>query len=682
MLALAGVNGHWSPPLRRAALEASRTRPVASSPGPLRESWGVGAYDWVPYFADALSRQHMDYAFPLFGQQLGRVEGAMYPFYWTEFQLNVKRNLSWILYHDNPYAQGLCNGIVNYTVGTGPTVAVKPRRKLDDLPSSAKHPDAPLAAKAQEVWDWWAKKHNAYARWRELETRAFVSGDGLIRLFKQPHGLPVPRWVWSEHVRRPPDGGIEFEFGIRCKRVEWADDEGQVQHGYDTEDEEEYCVWPFDADAVPEIVPADEILHMRSDWTWTGIKRGLPRLSQGIHNALDLALKLARNTGEGAAVRAAIAFIRTHEGATQRQISEFVEAHESFQSPRFTSPASLTMESIRKVEPGTVYDVGKNTSFAPPPASGESSAAEGNVSMLLRAAGAPYHAPEWLYGGTAGDRSFAGAITEQDPFALGTLARQGEHARRLEGLVWAVLKAAEACEMLPEGACKALDVEAKFPSPVTRDKLKEAQTNQVEIELGYSSPQHCAQQAGVDYARIQADRKEAGLPPVGSGPAPPQPPGGPDGGPGDAPNGAPPKPPPPGGRETPEKPPWLEEAIAVAVDRAVASVLEGEDAAGHEHDARGRFGSGGGSPESSEHVKGLLARASEVPLAVASKVHALVSAQHERLSARYGPAGATAVLGAMLALLPVPVPGSSLVPIAVAEAVVRLRRQFASEKAA
>lgn len=76
-------------------------------------------------------------------------------------------------------------------------------------------------------------------------------------------------------------------------------------------------------------------------------------------------------------------------------------------------------------------------------------------------------------------------------------------------------------------------------------------------------------------------------------------------------------------------------------------------------------------------AKSLAARIKEVPGAVAKRVSGWVANKYKTLSDRYGPTGAKAVLGAMVLLSPVPVPGTSLVPIALAEAVLRVRRAVA-----
>jgi hypothetical protein len=92
-------------------------------------------------------------------------------------------------------------------------------------------------------------------------------------------------------------------------------------------------------------------------------------------------------------------------------------------------------------------------------------------------------------------------------------------------------------------------------------------------------------------------------------------------------------------------------------------------------DARGRWtAEPGGEVAGEERLQGWAAQAGRLPAAVAAKVRDLAAAQFRRLEARYGRKGAVAVMAGMAALLPVPVPGASLVPVALAEAVLAARK--------
>jgi hypothetical protein len=95
----------------------------------------------------------------------------------------------------------------------------------------------------------------------------------------------------------------------------------------------------------------------------------------------------------------------------------------------------------------------------------------------------------------------------------------------------------------------------------------------------------------------------------------------------------------------------------------------------------GSSGESSSTPASGK-LKSLLALRHLVPPVVRRKVSAFVQKTYTKLESKYGPTGAKLVLGGMVALLPLPVPGSSVIPIAIAEGVKRLRRLFAGNKEA
>lgn len=71
-------------------------------------------------------------------------------------------------------------------------------------------------------------------------------------------------------------------------------------------------------------------------------------------------------------------------------------------------------------------------------------------------------------------------------------------------------------------------------------------------------------------------------------------------------------------------------------------------------------------------AESLLSRIADVPGDVVEGVSNFVGKTYDRLEKRYGGVGAKLVMGGMIALAPVPVPGTSLIPIALAEGVRRI----------
>jgi hypothetical protein len=113
-------------------------------------------------------------------------------------------------------------------------------------------------------------------------------------------------------------------------------------------------------------------------------------------------------------------------------------------------------------------------------------------------------------------------------------------------------------------------------------------------------------------------------------------------------------------------------------------VIEVKDAAGHEHGEAGRFSSTGGRSmgKASSRAQTIVKAAGTLSAgaqAVVGKVKEKIVARYQAMEQRYGRKGAIAVMAATVALTPVPVPGSSFVPVALAEGVLAVHKLIKSK---
>jgi hypothetical protein len=118
---------------------------------------------------------------------------------------------------------------------------------------------------------------------------------------------------------------------------------------------------------------------------------------------------------------------------------------------------------------------------------------------------------------------------------------------------------------------------------------------------------------------------------------------------------------------------WLQAKDADEARNIGRQLNMAEDAAGHEHKGKGpgggQFVKQSGDSTSSNAEKPSDSPVSQPSAGLASKAKAFVTRKYEKLASRYGSKGAIAILSAMVLLSPVPVPGTSLIPIALAEGV-------------
>jgi hypothetical protein len=119
-------------------------------------------------------------------------------------------------------------------------------------------------------------------------------------------------------------------------------------------------------------------------------------------------------------------------------------------------------------------------------------------------------------------------------------------------------------------------------------------------------------------------------------------------------------------------------------------VAEAKDSSGHEHKGSGPGGGqftgqgGGAGSEVHPKVQGwarrVLSTAGRLPAHLAGKVKATFQKKFAQMETRYGRKAAFAVISGVALMTPVPLPGTSLLPIALAEGIRGLSKLFGSKK--
>lgn len=467
-----------------AALEAYRRRKLLQE---VPESFPYPGPDYFGPWFDRLSEYQVDPNFFPFTSTSGRKRGQMWPLFQNDQQLDAYRMISRNVYDLNNYGKGLMGGLKSYVIHTGFThrATAKDAKKKDD----------PAVVKAVDELQDWIDKFVKLNRLPEREQESFIrskrDGDAFIRHFPQDDGLTKLRWVWPEHVRAPRDDTGEFSFGIRCK-------DGDVETPL------EYAVHdPDNAESDPEIVGADLIDHIKCNVD-SGIKRGLPELALDMRDALEGGKRLRRNAGEGAAIQAAIAWVRQHAAATSSQISDFAAGQRDYQRPRVTQEGDRARDS-EFIEPGTVLDIDAGQTFVPPPSAENIPGYVAVVQCCLRAAAARWNAPEGLATGDYSNSNFASALVAEAPFRRTCETEQAFYVARWEVIIDKAIAHAVALKQLSPDTIRLAKVQIEPPSLEVRNKLEEMQTNQGYSAMGILSPQTIAQRLGEDWENEQAN---------------------------------------------------------------------------------------------------------------------------------------------------------------------------------
>lgn len=437
---------------------------------------------WLQGYADLLNRYRDggQFAYPV-SQPTDRRYGSNYPFWYSEQQLSLLRAASRLCTTMNPNAYGLLNGLASYVIGCGFTYKVAAKKGMN-IPLE-------LIDQAQQVVDDFCEE-NAWAEMeRELFWRWREDGDAFLRLFPQADGNLMVRTIEPEQVFQPPDSQLaEWSYGIKTS----VDDVFEVEAYYVS-----YLasLGQKSSDTLGEEVPAEQVIHLKAN-VKRAIKRGLPDFSYDTLDAFNVASKLRQNLGEGAAVQAAIAGIRQYEAASSVQVDTFLQ-----QQVDYTQYDAMTgkQQDYQQLRSGSFLDIPKGMNYIPPPAAASAAAHLEIFQSLLRSAGNRHNAPEWLVSSNAANNNYASSLTAESPFLRNCLALQQTLKRPFCRVMYSAVSNAAAAGQLPENILDLIDIQVVAPSVETRDRIQEAQANQIYSTLRVKSPQTVANEIGLNW---------------------------------------------------------------------------------------------------------------------------------------------------------------------------------------
>lgn len=446
-------------------------------------------YDWVTPWSRYLNDLTDNGDWLPIQSPTSRRKGDNYPMYQNEQQLSIHRDLSRIMAATNNHAIGLMGGLKAFVIGDQMTHQVTPG------PGGSRD----LATKTQAFLDWWGEEECWPEHQQEIFDRDRMDGESFERVFKDlDEGRPTIRYVWPEQVTRPPTASDEqYSYGIKTAPGDVAKPVAYwIANGPNSADGEE--------------VPARQVLHTK--WNvLSGIKRGMPDFSFSTKDALAEAARLTKNMGAGAASREAVAWVQQHATATEADVNAWATRNADQRTIRPTGngatyPGSGRILNVTVDAPATVYNVPAGLAMAAMagPAGAQTHIAV--LQLLLRAAGVRWNAPEWL---TSGDASNMGAYTSslvaESPFVRRIKMAQGTYRRRFVRLLKMVVKAGEEMGLVPVGASTLCKFELTPQVPEVRNKLEDANVDQIYFGLGVKSPQQIAREQSFDYDKGLAE---------------------------------------------------------------------------------------------------------------------------------------------------------------------------------
>lgn len=426
-----------------------------------------------------------------------RRDGACRPLYATELDLARLRGAARHLATLTPVAGGALDALANYTFGPGFTFGV-----------AAESASVPLRDAARALLEEFVDDNDlAGFLDRELHHRSREDGEAFVQLVAAPPGRVTLRFLEPDQVTEPANPrpledwlgiGAEFtsswSFGVHTR----ADTPGRAL-GYHVVYDSQGRDWDY--------LPAAHVEHIR---------RNVPRnAKRGVSDFLPIQAdllqeaKLRRNTVEGAALQAAIAWIlQTPAGPRESAVDQYRYAKSG-------EADSTRVTQIRQYGPGTILEPTAGLEYKPGPMGAERNSQFLLVAQyVLRAIGLRWNMPEYLISGDAGNANYASTLAAESPFVKAREADQQFYKRHFQSLCWKMLRLAwEAGRFdrfaIPwERLVALLVVQIGTPAVASRDPLVLAQTQALQLQAGTLSRRTAAAQAGLDYDLERRQRAE------------------------------------------------------------------------------------------------------------------------------------------------------------------------------
>jgi hypothetical protein len=386
-----------------------------------------------------------------------RADGKFRPIYETEQQLAFIRGAAHVCIAVCGSASNILTNLRSYTIADGF------HHEVQDKPDAADVPKG-LAKACQYVIDT-AHTENDWKADLEAEVHDRSREDGEAAIVLKPHDGWHTRMfiVEPDQITQPSDPRqledylayqgegfnsavaddflASWSFGVHSRKSEpWN------PLGYHVVRQADGMDWDY--------YPATDVQLARriGSGVMELIKRNVPRnVKRGVSDyyqvvqRLERMEKLARNTEDGGAIQAAIAFIREHAPtATQSQIGTLASGAATSQYNKRLGPGigGTRVQQRQRFSPGTVIDTnGTQYKYGP---MGQSSAPNfiAIIQAAMRMTGSRWVMPEYMISSDASNAALASTLVVGSPFVKARQSDQLFYASRFKRMDWLTLRIA------------------------------------------------------------------------------------------------------------------------------------------------------------------------------------------------------------------------------------------------
>ncbi|OHB73627.1 MAG: hypothetical protein A2V70_03555 [Planctomycetes bacterium RBG_13_63_9] len=385
----------------------------------------------------------------------------------TDQQLAEIRSYCRALALTNEFAINGHENRVSYIVGPGHTYRVTAKR---NLPAPE-----PLLIEVQAVLDQFVRANKWHQRQQEIVRRKDRDGECFLRLFAAADGTTRVRFVEPDQIATPQEraGDRAATFGIQSDP-----DDVETVRGYWIDGQ-----W----------VDAAEIQH-RKLGVDANVKRGLP-LFYPVRKNLRRAEKLLRNMSVVAEIQSAIAIIRKHAAATAAGVEQFVQNQADLNA---VNQATGRTSHFRRYGPGTILDAVAGTQYEFPAAGIDAAKYVVVLQAELRAVASRLVMPEFMLSSDASNANYSSTMVAEGPAVKMFQRLQHDMIEDDRELLWRVVAHAVDAGRLPPEVPRSIDIQAIAPTLAVRDRLKDAQADQILLRNGAMSRQTMAVRHGLD----------------------------------------------------------------------------------------------------------------------------------------------------------------------------------------
>lgn len=421
--------------------------------------------------------------------------GDNFPFWMTEPEHQMQRGISRHIVTTDEVATGVIENHCNYVLGKqGFQFKVLPRKPGDQA----------LADKAQGLVNAFLD-FNKWSGVLEREAVAKTPRDGELLIGLEDRGGCLVEAVHLDpSFITEPDDPRALEDHYRLGQLEWkygvASEPNRPAKTYGV-----FCQW-YGSETDWEFYPSSRLIHGKLNVD-SDVKRGMSDFFS-VYTNLCRASKLFGNTMEGAAVQAAIAYIRQHApGVSTGAVRDFVEGLSTDVVNTPVPKGGTQRRTGRKVRPGTVIDTPAGMEYKAGPM-GDSRRASGYIEVMaaaLRRIGIRWTMPEYMISGDASNANFSSTLVSESPFVKAIEAKQGWYANHFADMLMKVLMIkASVLGLLPRQVAERLKIDVDCPQVAIRDRQKESTVYQAEYDAGIRSAETWASEVGLDLAAERA----------------------------------------------------------------------------------------------------------------------------------------------------------------------------------